>query len=140
MNRTVADFLDIPEKQTLFFKESKGTIEVSEIPSKVSKVVLFYIVKLEQEMLSERHIGDEIVFGDLSSDPMENIAMMTEMVCHPIVESKGTVQIWTETITKEIRENIDFFLANIQITQGHIHGVTCLPLPISNIDNNERSN
>ena len=120
----------------MFFKESRGTIEVSEFPSKVNKVALFYVVKLEQESLSDQYIGKQIILGDLSSDPMENIAMMTEMVCHPIVESKGAAQIWSETITKEIRENIDFFLANIQITQGHMHGVTCLPLPISNDDSN----
>jgi hypothetical protein len=95
VSRVVADFLDIPEKQTLFFKESRGTIEVSEFPSKVNKVALFYVVKLEQESLSDQYIGKQIILGDLSSDPMENIAMMTEMVCHPIVESKGAAQIWS---------------------------------------------
>ena len=77
-------FLDDPEEQALFFREaSKGVIEVSKDPTKLGKTALFNIVKLEKETLSEARIGDETVFGDLSTDPIENIAMMTEMKMKP---------------------------------------------------------
>jgi hypothetical protein len=53
--------------------------------------------------------------------------MMAEKVYHPIVESKGAVHLWSETITKEVRENFESFFANIQITQGYKTGSTFTP-------------
>lgn len=38
---------------------------------------MFYIVKLEKTSLSDLNIGNEVVFGDLLADPIDNIAMMT---------------------------------------------------------------
>ena len=57
------------------------------------------------------------------------MACLTQRIYHPIVSTKETAQAWTESIAKELRDRFDTFVSNVQITQGHVQGVTCLPLP-----------
>ena len=129
IKRVVYDFLDNPDAQAIFFKEAKGSIEVSDTPQKAAKGMLFYMVKLNKTSLGEESMAKEVVYGDVSSDPLEHLSTISERIFHPIVGSKKTLDVWSETITKDVRDNFDTFVSNVQITQGNIHGVTCLPLP-----------
>lgn len=127
--RTVYDFLENPEFQAVYIKESKGALEILDNPSQVGKVQLFYIVKLNKTQVSEAKIIHELVYGDISPNPLEHMAYFAQKVFQPLVDSRGTVQTWSETISKEVRDCFETFVANVQITQGHVKGLTCLPLP-----------
>eukprot|EP00605_Chrysophyceae_sp_TOSAG23-4_P001019 GSChrysophyteH1.ASY1.ANO1.1120.1 assembled CDS len=98
------------------------------MPSKPARGSLFYVVKLNKSSLSD-NIGNEVIFGDIAADPLEHMATLSQRVFHPMVSSNDCARAWTETIAKEVRDNFETFVANIQITQGHVRGVTCLPLP-----------
>jgi dynein heavy chain len=126
--RFLYDFLDNPESQAIFFKESKGSIEISDVPVK-TKQPLFYVVKLSKSVVKEEKISKELIYGDISQDPLEHMAILSQRIFHPIIGSKETALTWSETIAKDVRDNFDTFVANVQITQGHVRGVTCLPLP-----------
>jgi dynein heavy chain len=125
----VFEFLDNPEHQAIFFREGKGGIEASDVPEKTPKGSLFYLVKLRKGAITETNIGKEIVYGEVMGDPIEYIATLTQKIYHPMISSKKTAKMWSETIAKEVRDRFDVFVANVQITQGHVQGVTCLPLP-----------
>ena len=128
--RILYDFLDNADSEAIFFKEGKGSIEVSYEPVKPPKGALYYVVKLNKQSISD-NIGNEVIFGDIAADPLEHMATLSQRVFHPMVSSQGCARAWTETIAKEVRDNFETFVANIQITQGHVRGVTCLPLPSS---------
>ena len=129
--RIMYDFLDNPDTEAIFVKEGgKSSIEISTIPVKPPRGALFYMVKLNKAGLSD-NIGNEVIFGDIAADPLEHMATLSQRIYHPIVSSKDCAQAWTETIAKEVRDNFETFVANVQITQGHVRGVTCLPLPSS---------
>ena len=129
LKRVVYDFVDSPENQAIFFKESKGSIEVSETANKNAKNVVFYVLKLNKGTVSETNIAKELVCGDIANDPLEHMAILSQRVFHPMVSSKESSIRWSETLAKEVRENFETFVSNVQITQGHVKGVTCLPLP-----------
>ena len=131
VSRIVYDFLDNPEAQAIFFKEGKGSIEISDVPNKTARNVLFYVVKLNKSAVSEDKIMHELIFGDVAADPLDHMASLSQRVFQPIVSSQDSPLVWTETIAKEVRDNFETFVANVQITQGHVRGVTCLPLPSS---------
>lgn len=133
-------FLDRPDVQAIFFKESRGTLEVSDMPSRSSlKSPVFYIVKLHGIRLTEGKISEEVIYGDIATDPLEHMALLAEDVYAPLVASKYTPLAWSETVSKDVKDNFDSFVANVQITQGHVRGVTCLPLP-STKRNNQNEN
>ena len=88
---------------------------------KSAKGGMFYIVKLNKNGLSDR-INKEVIFGDIHGDPLDHMASLAQRVYHPLVGSKSTSAQWTETIAKEVRDNFETFVANVQITQGHVRG------------------
>ena len=133
-------FLDRPDVQAIFFRENKGLLEVSDIPSKSSsRNPVFYVVKLHATKLTENRISEEVIYGDIAADPLEHMASLAEGVYAPIVSSKSTPQQWSETVSKDVKENFESFVANVQITQGHVRGVTCLPLPNAKSENESES-
>jgi hypothetical protein len=135
-------FLDRPDVQAIFFKESRGSLEVSDMPSRSSlKNPVFYIVKLHGIRLTEGKISEEVIYGDIATDPLEHMALLAEDIYAPLVASKYTPLAWSETVSKDVKDNFDSFVANVQITQGHVRGVTCLPLPSTKRNNhNENDN
>eukprot|EP01038_Epipyxis_sp_PR26KG_P005405 gene5405-7492_t len=127
--RLIHDFLDNPENQSIFFKESKGTIEALDSPQFLGKGQVFYLVKLHKTQVSEGKIAEEIVYGDIVSNPLEHLASLSQRIFFPIVGSKKSVEAWSETVAKDVRDSFETFVSNVQITQGHVKGYTCLPLP-----------
>jgi dynein heavy chain, axonemal len=127
-HRIIFDFLNSSDTPAIFFRENRSSIEVSDVPIK-QKGQLLYFVKLVKSQISETKIANEVIVGDIFTDPLEHLAVLSEKIYHPIVASQETGQVWSEAIAKEVRDNFDTFVANVQITQGHVRGVTCLPIP-----------
>lgn len=128
--RGVNDFLDNPDRQDLFFKEGRGGLELIERPTAPLKVKVFYIVKLSKSSISEVRIAEEILYGDLGISPLEHMASLTQRVFNPFIgANKGNEPTWSDAILKEVRDRFDAFVSHLQITQGHVEGYTCLPLP-----------
>jgi hypothetical protein len=93
VNRVVYDFLDNPETQAVFFKENKGTIEISDTPSKAGvRGVLFYIVKLNKAAVSEDKIAKEIVCGDVGGDPLEHMATLAQRIYLPAADYEAAAE------------------------------------------------
>jgi dynein heavy chain len=134
----ISDFLDNPDSEALFVKEGKGSIEISvSVPVQVKS--FFYILKLSKSTISS-DVGSEVIFGDLSGDPLDHMGTLAQRVYQPMVSADSCTRVWTETIAKEVRDNFDTFVSNVQITQGHVHGITCLPLPNSGLAGSEETN
>ena len=102
---------------------------MTEDPVKSSKGSLFYMVKLNGNSLDASTMAKEVVYGDVGGDPLEHMATLAQRIYHPIVGCKESNSVWSETIAKDVRDNFDTYVANVQITQGNRDGITCLPLP-----------
>ena len=137
VTRVIYDFLDNPDVQAVFIKDSKGSLEILESPQGMGKAQLFYIVKLSKTQVSEKNLNKELVYGDITNNPLQHMASLAQRVYHPIVGRKHTTEVWSEVVAKEVREHFETFVANVQITQGHVEGMTCLPLPNSDVAKSE---
>ena len=126
------NFLDNPDSEAIFFREKAGgLVEVSDSAMMSTfRYPVLYFVKLNGGRLSDK-IGQEVIYGDMPSDPLEHLSDLANGIYQPIMSSRSTALAWSEAVAKDVRDNLESFLANLQITQGHVRGVTCLPLPSS---------
>eukprot|EP01036_Dinobryon_divergens_P059149 gene59149-78926_t len=129
--RVIGEFLEAADTQAIFVRESKNSIEVSDSPLRNPKGLSFYFAKLVKGPVSEARITQDILYGDVTADPLEHLLSLAKKVYNPIVDCDESGVAWSEAIAKDVRENFDTFVANVQITQGHCRGITCLPLPNS---------
>ncbi|KAJ1439145.1 dynein heavy chain and region D6 of dynein motor-domain-containing protein [Ochromonadaceae sp. CCMP2298] len=129
--RNVYEFLDNPETQALFFREGKGSLELTDTPVGMGKVQLFYVVKLNKAHVSDDNISSAVIYGEVSPNPLEHMAFLAQRIYHPLVGQRHAVEVWSEVVAKDVRDNFDSFVSNVQIMQGHVDGTTCLPLPNS---------
>ena len=60
------------------------------------------------------------------------VSRCTADVYFPTLSSKQVQEPWPELVTKEVMDNLNNLMANIQITSGLLKGVTCLPVPSDN--------
>lgn len=130
--RRVREFLDHELTSSLFIKDASKNIEIIDNPSKVGKGIIVYFIKLFPCVISLESIYSTVVFGDVVADPFDNLATIANKLFIPIVTNPTIKQNWgTETVSKDISNKFENFLSNIQITEGHLNGITCLPLPSS---------
>ena len=129
--QNILEFFESPDVLALFVRETKGQhpIELSLQPIKNSKEPVLYFVKRFKGRVAEKNVSRQLLYGDLTGDPIDHMAMLSERVFHPIVSRDETAQMWSEMVVKETRVNIDSFVSNVQITQGNVLGRTYLPLP-----------
>ena len=79
--------------------------------------------------LSRERIGEEVIYGDISAHPIDQLACLTDMIHESSISNKITSVPVCYTVKKDIVENFNSFKSNIQIMRGHIKGKTYLPLP-----------
>ena len=129
-SRIINAFLNKPDVQAIFFRNINGTLNVSNTSSRSSfSDTVFYVIKLQRIKLSRDKIREEVIYGDISAQPIDHLACLTDMILESSISNKITSVPVCYTIKKDIVDNFDSFKSNIQIIQGHIRGRTCLPLP-----------
>ena len=79
--------------------------------------------------LSRENIREEVIYGDVSGQPIDQLACLADMINESSISDKITSVPVCYTVKKDIVDNFNSFKSNIQIIQGHIKGKTYLPLP-----------
>jgi len=87
----------------------------------------FYLLKKRRTKLSPDNIRKEVLFGDLTVNPLETLSTISNEIFSPIVEQ---VICSTDSVeSKEVLNQFHNFLANMYVTVGETEGRTLLPLP-----------
>jgi dynein heavy chain, axonemal len=108
-------------------------VEVFDNQPPPGKGSIFYLLKMHKTQISESKMKNEILYGDLSVSVMEHMSAMARRIYNPFISQKSSEQTWSDAIMKEVRDHFDAFVSNLQITQGHTQGFTCLPLPHASV-------
>lgn len=87
------------------------------------------MLKIQNISISSENIASEILYGDITSDPITHLSGIAKNLYIPMVNNANSSQLWNSTVAKDISDNFEVFLSNIQITEGHLSGISCLPLP-----------
>jgi dynein heavy chain, axonemal len=128
--KKIISFFDVSDNGKLLIAEtSKSCLEIIDSPNDVSKVSIFYVVKLSKVILTDENILEYIIFGDLAANPIEHLSAITQNLIVPAVSSSINNGEWTESLSKDISKSIESFVSMLQITEGHVRGAACLPLP-----------
>ena len=79
----------------------------------------------------EKNYRDQLVVGDLTAGltPLDHMARVAQEIYLPLITNPRNQEVWSEMVLKEVVESVNGFMANVQITQGQVEGMTCLPLP-----------
>ena len=132
--RAISEFLDSTEVNSLliYAKGSSGVTATHSFPKglpKRGKVV--YFLKQKPGTVSEEM--DELLAGEMSTEPLLNLEKTIKEVYMPILGNPANQQGWGEVAAKDILDKMHGFLSSVSITLGQTKGKTCLPLPVTDI-------
>ena len=88
-------------------------------------------MKLDKVKVDPNNFADQIVHGDFSTCPLEQLLVVAQEVYLPMIGNPLNQEGWPDVISKDVLENYHRFLANLFVTIGLTRGKTLLPLPPS---------
>eukprot|EP00976_Prorocentrum_cordatum_P108790 1194909-Prorocentrum_minimum.AAC.10 len=100
------------------------------MPGKFKRKAM-YMLKINAVAISNDNLDSEIMIGDFSDLPLENLNVISQEVFLPLMCNPANQEGWPEVISKEVTDNFHKFIANIYVTIGQTKGKTLLPLPPS---------
>ncbi|XP_076314627.1 dynein beta chain, ciliary-like [Tachypleus tridentatus] len=126
----IMDFLDKADKDTLIFTDcgSGQLIPLSDFPS-ILKTKAVYFIKHVNKAVPKENIHKTLMYGDLSTSPLEQLQVVIDEVFAPILCNPQNHRRWPKVIANDIVQHVlDFQSTMFRIT-GQIKGKTLLPLP-----------
>ncbi|GBG89558.1 hypothetical protein CBR_g49347 [Chara braunii] len=129
------DFLDQVDSPRIFiFEDKQNDLQASRVPpSKIKKKVV-YFVKLSSVVITKDNIAQELTYGEISENPLEQLSTLSQEVFLPLLCSSKNQVGWPEVIVKDVMDTMHKFIASVYVTIGQIKGKTLLPLPPSELD------
>uniref|UniRef100_A0A3B5KZ59 Dynein, axonemal, heavy chain 9 n=1 Tax=Xiphophorus couchianus TaxID=32473 RepID=A0A3B5KZ59_9TELE len=130
-NRQVLlDFLDTAEQRTLMVSVSAaGLLEpaTSFAGSRKNKAV--YFMKRDKAALSPESIKDRLVYGDLSSAPLDQFSALVGEVVAPLLSNMKNHIKWPHVVSQDIKHHVHSLKTGVLVLSGQVQGKTLLPLP-----------
>lgn len=118
------------ESTSIFIYEIRGSLTINSIPPAQEKnLYVYYVLKLAPLPLSEAGFVNEVIFGDFIGSPLNHLNNTACNVYLPLLSNPSNREVWSDMVAKELMENFNHFLSDVQITEGYVKGVTILPLP-----------
>jgi len=94
------------QRQALFVKEGKGSLERSDSPSQLGKVLLFYFVKQNKTKVSEDNMRREVIYGEISPNPLEHTNSCAVNLS-PHRRTTSFHEAWSEAVAKDVLGHFD---------------------------------
>ena len=138
---TVIEYLNSSELRLLLINEIQGSFSIHAYP-KISKLAMksayaicnskrFYFAKLNKAPISMGQFTSEMITGDFttSANFLQHLQRTLQKVFLPLLRNPSNQEKWPDMVHKDVTNNLQTFLANVQIIAGQSKGQTCLPLP-----------
>ena len=121
----------------LYVVENRGGLRLSAAPPAARSdkekgkddAGFLYILKLgaAATALDTSAYESQLVIGECSVGVLEHAEQVAMTVFSPLLAA--VKNDWSELVVREVDESLSAFVANVQIMQGHVKGMTSLPLP-----------
>ncbi|KAH8062602.1 dynein light chain binding protein [Aureococcus anophagefferens] len=121
----------------LYVVENRGGLRLSAAPPAARSdkekgkddAGFLYILKLgaAATALDASAYESQLVIGECSVGVLEHAEQVAMTVFSPLLAA--VKNDWSELVVREVDESLSAFVANVQIMQGHVKGMTSLPLP-----------
>ncbi|PNW78281.1 hypothetical protein CHLRE_09g403800v5 [Chlamydomonas reinhardtii] len=118
-------------KRLLIMLDGKDLSATVKPPPKFKKKTVYFL-KLQETKLDNDNIKKLVIHGEISENPLETLAAISQDVFMPVLTAPANQQGWPDVVAKEVTENLHKFVSNVFVTIGQMKGQTLLPLPPQN--------
>ena len=131
--RQVYEFLDVAEVRLICFCESSGNVSVTiQHSTKFDRGNWIYLLKLEQGPIDPELIENQVMVGDMSSNPLKMLSRIVHGVYAPLLGNPANQEEWSEIVSKDVMDGLQGFLATLQITEGQVAAALALKRIVAN--------
>ncbi|XP_055624152.1 dynein beta chain, ciliary-like isoform X4 [Toxorhynchites rutilus septentrionalis] len=90
-----------------------------------------FFVKVKETVLDIDNIREQIMYGDLSANPIDDLAVIVDEIFYPIISNPRNQEGWPDVIKKDVDSHFQDLRNIITEVKGNIINQTLLPMPIS---------
>ncbi|XP_029978186.1 dynein axonemal heavy chain 9 [Sphaeramia orbicularis] len=125
------DFLDKAEPGSLVgvSLSPSGQLEASAAFTAASKNKSVYLVKVNKTALRPESMKENLVYGDLSSSPLDQFSALVQEVVVPLLSNSRNQSAWPQVLSQDVQRHIHSLRTNVHVVSAQVQGKTLLPLP-----------
>ncbi|KAF6202116.1 hypothetical protein GE061_004514 [Apolygus lucorum] len=127
----VCDFLDTDKTNLLVITQNNAA---QLIPSTSFPVLLknkgAYFVKKNKGLVPKTDISFNIIYGDLATKPIEQLATLVDEIFVPLLSNKNNHRKWPKSVAQDISQHVHSLKSTVYQVRGFVAGKTVLPMPI----------
>ncbi|XP_030250577.1 dynein heavy chain 11, axonemal isoform X3 [Sparus aurata] len=122
---------DFFEKESVLFFSSlkKGCLVASNEVTPVAQNKHIYILKKEVVSINAENYRALLLFGLLSSSPLQQLSNTVEQVCAPLLSNSKNHLMWPNLMSEDIIRHVESICSKTSVVQGQVLGKTVLPIP-----------
>ncbi|XP_024080369.1 dynein beta chain, ciliary-like, partial [Cimex lectularius] len=128
---TVYDFLDSANTWLLVISQNNAA---QLIPSTSFPVILknkgAYFVKKNKGPVPKTELNHHIIYGDLATKPIEQLAILVDEIFVPLLSNKNNHKKWPSSVAQDISQHVHSLKSTVYQVRGYVAGKTVLPMPI----------
>ncbi|KAJ3249578.1 hypothetical protein HDU78_000105 [Chytriomyces hyalinus] len=121
-------FLEKEFNTLLFFLNQKEELLPAVVfPSQLKKKSIYFLKKNLGAPLTV--LDQELIMGDLSSNPLEFLSILLEEVYLPLLTNPKNLEAWPEVVANDVLRHFHQLNGAVYVISGKSKGKTMLPLP-----------
>uniref|UniRef100_H2YYB5 AAA+ ATPase domain-containing protein n=1 Tax=Ciona savignyi TaxID=51511 RepID=H2YYB5_CIOSA len=97
------------------------------IPAGKTKAV--YFIKRAKETIGTESIQNQLLFGDLSYAPLDQMSSLVDDVLVPLLGNGRNQDTWPHVVSGDVLHHVHKLKSNVFVVTGQVKGKTLLPLP-----------
>ena len=91
---------------------------------------VYFIKRLPNEPVKKEKLGEQLLFGDISAQPLEQLANLVEEVVAPVLTNPENYAQWPKVVAQDVHRHVHQLRSDVFVTSGAVKGETLLPLPV----------
>ncbi|XP_076454452.1 dynein beta chain, ciliary-like [Babylonia areolata] len=126
------DFFETADKMFIFVSlNSSGFFQSkSKWPGQLKAKGCYFVKKKQVKIAQDTKMDSVLLYGDLSTTPIEQLSIMVDEVFLPIFNNERNQKTWPKVVSQDVCRNVGTLKCNVFMVSGHVKGKTLLPLPI----------
>jgi len=130
-NKTmILEFFDKREaRKLIFLVDGKDQlIPETEFPRNLKKKAVYFLKPEEMQVTKEN--VKQLIRGDLSATPIEQLSALVDGVFLPLLSSNANNNSWPKVVSEDVVHHAQQLKSSTHVVMGQVKGQTLLPLPV----------
>lgn len=94
------------------------------------KMKAVYFVKRVAKEVTKKEIGNQLLFGDLSNIPIDQLSSIVEDIVSTVLTNNDNYDTWPQVVSGDVLRHVHSLKSDVYVTCGAVKGETLLPLPV----------